>query len=101
MTAPAAPSDTAMAETPADLVKYPTLWEYKVIGPAAPDFADFVRGRVEGALGRAVAPEEVEVIPSSKGKFQSIRVQVRLENEAQRQAIYAALSDKSRILFLL
>lgn len=89
-----------MSELP-PLISYPTDYEYKVIGRAEADFERFVRGLVGGALRRAIEDHQVEVKPSSGGKFASVRVRVRLENEEQRVAVYTALSNQPRIVFYL
>lgn len=89
-----------MPELP-PLISYPVDYEYKVIGRAEGDFEQFVRGLVSQALSQAIADHQVEVKPSSGGKFASVRVRVRLENEEQRVAVYTALSNQPRIVFYL
>jgi len=89
-----------MAELP-PLISYPVDYEYKVIGRAEQDFERFVRELVAQALSQAIHDEQVEVKPSSGGKFASVRVRVRLENEEQRVAVYTALSNQPRIVFYL
>ena len=89
-----------MAELP-PLIAYPTEYEYKVIGKAENDFPGFVRSLVGKALSRAIQDEQVEVKPSSAGKFAAVRIRVRLENEEQRVAVYTALSNQPRIVFYL
>lgn len=89
-----------MAELP-PLISYPTDYEYKVIGRADADFEGFVRGLVGSALKRPIDDHQVEVKPSSGGKFASVRIKVRLENEDQRVAVYTALSNQPRIVFYL
>ncbi|MBS2027786.1 MAG: DUF493 domain-containing protein [Deltaproteobacteria bacterium] len=83
------------------LISYPVDYEYKVIGRAEADFEGFVRGLVSGALKQPIADSQVEVKPSSAGKFASVRIKVRLENEEQRVAVYTALSNQPRIVFYL
>ena len=83
------------------LVAYPCDYEYKVIGLAANDFVDFVKGRVESALGVALGAHQVTVVPSTAGKYVSVRVVVHLEREEQRVAVYHALSNQPRIVFYL
>lgn len=83
------------------LVAYPCDYEYKVIGLAAGDFVEFVKGRIEGALAISLRPEQVSVVPSRAGKYASVRVVVRLEREDQRVAVYLALSNQPRIVFYL
>ena len=90
-----------MADELPPLIRYPLDYEFKVIGRAGDDFEGFVRGLVSGALQRPVTDGEVEVKPSSAGKFESVRITVHLVNEAQRVAIYTALSNQPRIVFYL
>jgi putative lipoic acid-binding regulatory protein len=83
------------------LVAYPCDYEYKVIGLAANDFEAFVKARIEGALGTALRPEQVTVVPSTAGKYLSVRVVVPLVSEEERVAVYRALSNQPRIVFYL
>ena len=89
-----------MAELP-PLISYPVDYEYKVIGRAENDFSGFVRALVAGALQCSIDDEQVEIVPSGAGKFESVRIRVRLENEEQRVAVYTALSKQPRIVFYL
>ena len=89
-----------MAELP-PLITYPLDYEYKVIGRAGEGFEAFVRGLVSQALARPITDGQVEIKPSANGKFESVRVTVFLESEAQRVAVYTALSNQPRIVFYL
>jgi putative lipoic acid-binding regulatory protein len=92
---------TGAGEAVAPLVEYPTDYAFKIIGRSGPDFSTWARGLVAGALGIDISPAAVREKPSSKGKYLSVEVTVRLESEAQRRAVYDRLHQESDIVFYL
>jgi hypothetical protein len=82
------------------LFRYPLDYPVKAMGLAAPDLADHVRALVAAAAPGATLGEAL-VRPSSGGKYASVTVVARLESEAQRQAIHAALHADPRVLYQL
>lgn len=93
-----------MSDTPGPgrpLVEYPADYELKVIGRPEDDFEGRVRALVAAALGAEVPEDAVGRVPSSRGSYVSLRVTVRLESEAQRRSVYAALQGDERVLYLL
>ncbi|HLT31409.1 MAG TPA: DUF493 domain-containing protein [Myxococcaceae bacterium] len=88
-------------EAVAPLVEYPTDYAFKIIGRSGPDFSTWARGLVAGALGIDIAPSAVREKPSSKGKYLSVEVTVRLESETQRRAVYDRLHQEQDIVFYL
>jgi uncharacterized protein len=79
---------------------YPLEYEFKIMGHAADDFAEYARRLVARVVGDA-PPERVRVRASAKGKYQSVSVPVRLESEAQRRAVYQVLYDDERVVYYL
>ncbi len=82
------------------LFRYPLDYPVKAMGLAATDLAGPVRALVAAAVPGAT-PGEAVVRASSGGKYASVTVVVRLESEAQRQAIHAALQADPRVLYQL
>ena len=82
------------------LIAYPLDYAFKVMGLAAPDFADHARGLVTRPLGAAV-PARVTVRASSAGKYHSVTGVVRLESEEQRRRVYEALHADARVVYYL
>jgi len=71
-----------------------------VIGLAAEDFAEHVRGLVTGT-GLEVAAAAVSTRASSGGKYQSVSLVVRLASEEERRAVYEALRVDARVVYYL
>jgi putative lipoic acid-binding regulatory protein len=82
------------------LIRYPTDYPLKVIGSAADDFVAHVRSVVERAVPGITLGEET-TRPSSGGKYLSVTLDVRLESEEQRRAIYEALRTDARVVYFL
>jgi uncharacterized protein len=82
------------------IIEYPTDYPFKVIGGSADDFESHVR-TVMGQAVPGVALGEATVRPSSGGKFLSVTLDVRLESEEQRRAIYEALKSDARVVYYL
>ena len=82
------------------LIEYPTDYPFKVIGSSAEDFELHVR-TVVGQAVPGVAMGEATVRPSSGGKYLSVTLDVRLESEEQRRAIYEALKIDARVVYFL
>ena len=83
------------------LIEYPTVYAFKVMGRREEDFKALVHRLFEGALGQKLSPEAVTENVSKQGNYVSLTVSVRLESEAQRQAIYAELHREKRVLYYL
>jgi putative lipoic acid-binding regulatory protein len=82
------------------LIDYPTDYPFKVIGGSGQDFELHVR-TLMGQAVPGVAIGEATVRPSSGGKYLSVTLDVRLESEEQRRAIYEALKIDSRVVYYL
>jgi putative lipoic acid-binding regulatory protein len=75
-------------------IEFPCPYPLKVVGDAAPDFADFV---VEVISRHGEISERVEVIPSSNGRFQSVRITLIATGEPQLAALHAELKGSGRV----
>lgn len=92
---------SGVGEAVAPLVEYPTDYAFKIIGRAGPEFSAWARGLVAGALGIDIPPASVREKPSSKGKYLSVEVTVRLSSETERRAVYDRLHQEPDIVFYL
>ncbi len=84
----------------APLLTYPCDYPVKAVGLAGDDFPAHVRALVAAAAPGAVLGD-ASVRPSSNGKYAAVTIPARLESEAQRQAIHAALQADPRVLYQL
>ena len=75
-------------------IEFPCPYPLKIVGNAAPDFRDFV---VEVVMRHGEIEERIEVIPSSNGRFQSVRVTLIATGEAQLRALHAELKVSGRV----
>jgi putative lipoic acid-binding regulatory protein len=87
-------------EAPAPALDYPLDYTFKIMGRAADDFAEYARRLVARVVGDA-PPERVRVRMSSGGKYHSVSVEVRLESELQRRAVYQVLWEDDRVVYYL
>ncbi len=77
-------------------VVYPCQWEFKVIGTDEPS--------LRRAIGHIVGdrPHQLNVSNrSSGGKYCSLRLAVRVDDEASRNALFEALRDHEDVTTLL
>jgi putative lipoic acid-binding regulatory protein len=82
------------------LIEYPLDYTFKIMGLAGDDFAEHARRLVERVVGAAPA-ERVTVRASAGGKYHSVSVVARLEDEDQRRAVYVALHADARVVYYL
>ena len=75
-------------------IEFPCPYPLKVVGNAAPDFAEFV---VEVVSRHGEVEERIEVIPSSNGRFQSVRITIIATGETQLKALHAELKVSGRV----
>lgn len=83
------------------LIDYPTTYTFKIVGRTGGAFPDFVRGLVSRALGRILSTGQMRVRESARGNYQSVTLDVPLQTELERRAIYHALWDSERVVFYL
>jgi putative lipoic acid-binding regulatory protein len=86
------------------VVEYPCLWGYKVIGPQE----DAMRTAVKECLDTCLHPNsgdreyELGLSRSSKGgKYVSLSLNLTVQDEAERDAIFAALTGRPEILMVI
>ncbi len=81
-------------------LEYPLQYGFTIIGLAGDDFPEHAR-RLVARFVAEVPAEGVRVRASAGGKYHSVSVSVRLESEAQRRAVYQALHEDQRVVFVL
>jgi putative lipoic acid-binding regulatory protein len=86
------------------VVEYPCLWGYKVIGQEETS----MRGAVRECLDTCLQPNsgdrefELGLSRSSKGgKYVSLSLNLTVQDEAERDAIFAALTKRSEIVMVI
>jgi putative lipoic acid-binding regulatory protein len=86
--------------TEATLLKFPTDFPIKVMGPATDEFRSLVLGILSRHFG-TVPPEKIEERPSRGGRYLGITVTVVAQSKAQLDAAYGELTSCSQVLFAL
>ncbi len=81
-------------------LEYPLDYGFTIIGLAGDDFPEHAR-RLVARFVVDVPAEAVSVRASAGGKYHSVSVSVQLESEEQRRAVYQALHDDARVVFVL
>ncbi len=81
-------------------LEYPLDYGFTIIGLAGDDFPEHAR-RLVARFVTDVPAEAVSVRSSAGGKYHSVSVSVQLESEEQRRAVYQALHDDARVVFVL
>jgi putative lipoic acid-binding regulatory protein len=84
-----------------ELQQFPCVFCFKAVGVAARGFVGDLRARVAEVLGRQVKDEEVSVRASENGRYESVTLELYVEDGDEVYSIYQALSEDSRIRFLL
>lgn len=90
-----------LPEADKELISYPTVYAFKVMGRQEHGFAEYVRQVFRRLMGTEVSPDSITVQPSSRGKYVSVTVSVYLLSEDQRRSIYAHLHKDKRVLYYL
>lgn len=84
-----------------DLVEFPCVFCFKVIGDAAPDFVQALLHRVARVLGRNVEPHEHSQRKSAGGRYESVTLDLRVGSADEVYSIYRAISEDARVRYLL
>ncbi len=87
-------------ETCGARLEYPLDYGFTIIGLAGDDFPEHAR-RLVARFVMNVPPEAVSVRASAGGKYHSVSVAVVLESEEQRRAVYRALHEDARVVYVL
>jgi putative lipoic acid-binding regulatory protein len=82
------------------LQQFPCIYTFKVFGKRSDTFADRVRAIIGATLG-TIAQDSVKVRESARGRFLSVTVVSRVDNEGQLARIYADLHLEHEVLFCL
>ena len=89
-----------MAEEAASLLTFPCDFPLKIIGRQQPGYAqsilEVVRQHAPGYDGT-----EMEMRPSSKGKYLSLTCTIRAQSRAQLDGLYQALCDHPMVVKVL
>jgi len=88
-----APDSSSLIEFPAEIM-------IKAMGLNDPTFEPLVRGIVLPLIEPAQA-SAISRIPSSGGKYVSVRIEFMATSQSQLETIYRALRAESRVLFTL
>lgn len=83
------------------LIKYPTVYTFKVMGRQEHGFREYVRQLFKRLMGTEVSLDSISERSSSRNKYLSVSVSVYLLSEEQRRAIYLQLHKEKRVLYYL
>lgn len=81
-------------------LEYPLQYGFTIIGLAGDDFPEHAR-RLVARFVADVPAESVSVRQSAGGKYHSVSVPCVLESDEQRRAVYQALKDDKRVVYVL
>ena len=81
-------------------MNFPTVFPVKVMGANQEDFEHLILSIIQKHASLA-ADEVIASRTSRNGRFISITVHIRAENQAQLDAIYRELSAHERVLMML
>lgn len=76
-------------------VKYPCTWNYKIIGLQKEDLYLVALEIIPKPFTHTLGKE------SSGGKYKSLEIAINVENKQERDSIFQALQQDSRICFVL
>lgn len=84
-----------------ELVDFPCVFRFKAVGEATGGFVSDMLARVGRVLGRDVREDEHSVRQSAKGRYESVTIDLFVQDGSEVYEIYEAISDDSRVRFLL
>lgn len=84
-----------------ELVEFPCVFRFKVVGVATEGFVEALLARVAKVLGRPVASTEHSVRRSAHGRYESVTLDLPVQDGDAVYAIYEAISDDERVKYLL
>ena len=86
------------------VVEYPCLWGYKVIGPDEEAMRSAVKLCLEQCLHDNSGDREFELgqsRTSKNGKYVSLSLNLTVQDESERNAIYEALTKRPEIVMVI
>lgn len=87
-------------ESKESLIEFPSELSIKAMGLASDEFESLVYDLVKAHLSSG-EPVDVTLVPSSKGKYVSVRVKFVAQSQAQLEAIYGDLHAHELILYTM
>ena len=86
------------------VVEYPCQWGYKVIGPDEDAMRSAVKLCLEHCLKENSGDREFELgqsRTSSGGKYVSLSLNLKVQDESERNAVFEALTKRPEILMVI
>ncbi|MEN8006308.1 MAG: DUF493 domain-containing protein [Candidatus Krumholzibacteriota bacterium] len=86
------------------VVEYPCRWGYKVIGPDEEAMRSAVKVCLDHCLNDNSGDREFELgqsRTSRSGKYVSLSLNLKVQDEAERDAVFAALTKRPEILMVI
>jgi len=93
-----------MAQPQKPEIEFPTRWGYKVIGTDGASVTEAVRECLALQIGAEVGVRDVtldESRASAGGKYVSWHLQLRVESEEERDALFQALSNHDDVTMVI
>lgn len=84
-----------------ELVDFPCVFSFKAVGVATAGFVSDMLERVSAVLGRRVEPHEHSVRQSARGRYESVTLDLFVHSGEQVYSIYRAISQDTRVRYLL
>jgi len=82
------------------LEQFPCLYTFKIFGRRSDTFVERVRDILSATLG-ALPRDAVSVRESSRGRYVSVTVLARVEDQAQLERVYADLRADDEVLLYI
>lgn len=82
------------------LIEFPTVFPIKIMGEQHPEFAEKILAAIQ-EHSPSTTTESITTRPSSKGNYLGATVQVPVDNQAQLDAIYQALTSHPMVKVVL
>jgi len=85
---------------PDSLEQFPCFYTFKIFGRRSETFVERVRGLIAATLG-AVPLDAVKVRESSRGRYVSVTVLIRVDSRSQLERVYADLRAEEQVLLYI
>ncbi len=86
------------------VVEYPCLWGYKVIGLDEDAMREAVKLCLDSCLNENSGDREFELgmsRTSAKGKYVSLSLNLNVQDESERNAVFEALTNRPEIVMVI